>query len=69
MASEGAWKTLDITSYGLRDLVIIRHRGGELADWSVDPFHSCIYKGTVGRCLRRHRDEVEEKFPELFLKI
>ena len=60
MASEGAWKTLDITSYGLCDLVIIRHRGGELADWSVDPFHSCIYKGTVGRWLHRHQDEVEE---------
>ena len=58
MPSDSDWKTLDITSFGHRELVIIRRREEGLVDWCIEPFHSAIYKVKVGRWLRVHQDKV-----------
>lgn len=51
------WKTLDFASHGVRDLIVVRLRTGE-QDWSVDVFHSAIYKGHIGRWLKKHQADI-----------
>ena len=67
MTSGSTWKTLEFKSHGFHQLVIIRHRDGQLPDWSVDQFHNFIYKGRLGRWLRIHRNEIH-KLARVLLK-
>ena len=63
------WKTLEVKFHIFHEMVAIRHREGQLPEWSVDPFHRFIYRDRMGRWLSQHGRQIQKNARSLVSDI